>query len=601
MAEQKRNTFDKDEELIAKFNGTMLRKTLRYSVPYRRIMICMLIGMIVVGFLSLLPAMLNRVIQDYVILQQGTWGLDWRGLLVVVMIAWASIVCMEIVFAFLRMFFMTKAGHSMVRDIRRDTFVNLQRLAFDYYDNRPMGKILVRVTSYLDEVSQVFNTAILTILVDALRLVLILIWLFVLDWRLAIVVSILLVPMVLILKNLRVSVMKRGRNLRNKESNRTAYIAENIQGISITKSFNRAKFNINEYNRVQLDCVSSRKSLVRSNELFYPVADGFFRLGTIAVYGVSLAIILGMLPGLGILTVGTLVAFVAYLSMLSNPINNIALSLQQVINAMSNLERVFEVAETPVTVLDKDDAYELPPIVGHVSYQNVTFGYEQDNPILQGINLDVPAGKMIALVGATGAGKTTVVSLLSRFYELNSGAIKIDGHDIADVTVHSLRRQVGVMMQDSFIFSGTILDNIRYARPNATLEDCIAAAKKVYAHDFIEQLPEGYHTKTLEQGLGLSAGQKQLLSFARVVLTDPKILILDEATSNIDTDTESKIKKVLDEILVGRTSFVIAHRLSTIKKADCLLYIANRGIAEAGTHQQLMSKQGLYYALVNKV
>ena len=597
----KRNTFNEDEELISSFNGAMLKKTLRFSVPYRKVVVWMLVGMVVVGFLTLLPAMLNKFILDSVITKEGAAGLDWQTLFLVVMIAWCSIAALDVIFSFFKTYFMAKVGHGMVRDIRRNTFVNLQRLSFDYYDSRPMGKILVRVTSYLDEVSQVFGVALLSAMVDALRILLIILWLFVLDWRLAIVVLVLMVPMVWLLKNLRASVMNQGRNLRNKESNRTAYIAENIQGVLITKAFNRENFNLNEYNNVQLDCAKSKYRLVRLNELFYPVADGFFRLGTIVVFGVALAITMGMLPGVGTLTIGTIIAFMMYLSMVSNPVNNIAQVLQQVINAMSNLERVFEVADTPVSITDKPDAYDLPAIVGNVSYEDVIFEYDEGVPILQNINLEVPAGKMIALVGPTGAGKTTVVSLLSRFYSIKSGAIKIDGHDISDVKVHSLRQQVGVMMQDSFIFSGTILENIRYARPDATMEECIAAAKKVYAHDFIENLPDGYNTKTLEQGVGLSAGEKQLLSFARVVLTDPKILILDEATSSIDTDTEAKIKKVLDEILVGRTSFVIAHRLSTIKKADCILYIANKGIAEAGTHEDLMASRGLYYNLVHKV
>ena len=266
--------------------------------------------------------------------------------------------------------------------------------------------------------------------------------------------------------------------------------------------------------------------------------------------------------------------------------------------ATSNLESVFEVIETQPTVTDAEDASELPPIEGNVTFDKVCFSYEPGHPILENVSFDIPRGKMIALVGPTGAGKSTIVSLLSRFYDLDSGTVSIDGHDISKVTLHSLRTQVGVMMQDSFIFSGTIMDNIRYARPDATDEECIAAAKLVSADEFISKLPDGYYTKTLEQGSKLSTGERQLISFARVVLTDPKILILDEATSSIDTHTEEAIKRALDIILQGRTSFVIAHRLSTIKKADCIFYVANRTIAEAGTHAQLMEKKGLYYKLV---
>ncbi|MDR3021697.1 MAG: ABC transporter ATP-binding protein/permease [Clostridiales bacterium] len=597
----KRNIVREDESLTSKFNGTMFKKALRYSVPFKKIVIAMLVGMIIVGFLALLPAMLNKFILDYVITQIGYNGLNWQNLLIIVLLFWTTVIVIDIGFTFFRMFFMSKVGHGMVRDIRRDTYVNLQNLSFDFYDTRPMGKILVRVTNYLDEVSQVFSQAILSAMIDSLKIILVMVWLFVLDWRLAIVVFVLMIPMMWLLIKLRVVIMYRGRIQRNKESNRTACIAENIQGLLITKSFNRTEYNSQEYYDINMECIKSWRAMVRRNELFFPIADGFFRIGQIGVYAASLAIIVGMLPGIGILTLGTLIAFTMYLSMVSNPINNIALVLQQVTNAMSNLERVFEIAETPITITDKPNAYPLPPIKGDVFYDDVSFCYDEGVPIIQNLTLEIPAGKMIALVGPTGAGKTTVVSLLSRFYNVTSGCIKIDGHDINDIKVNSLRTQVGVMMQDSFIFSGTILDNIRYARPDASYEQCVDAAKKVYAHDFISQLPDGYYTKTLEQGVGLSTGEKQLLSFARVVLTDPKILILDEATSSIDTDTESKIKKVLDKLLVGRTSFVIAHRLSTIKKADCILYIANKGIAEAGTHQQLMEKRGMYYNLVSKI
>jgi ATP-binding cassette subfamily B protein len=498
------------------------------------------------------------------------------------------------------MTFMSRVGHGIVKDIKREAYVNLQKLAFDFYDSRPMGKILVRVTTYLDEVSNVFGNSILVAMTDILKIILVLVWLFVLDWRLAIVIAILVVPMFLLLKKLRSAVMHRARVMRNKGSNRTAFVAENIQGVLVSSAFNRTNYNIGEFGEIENEWIKARRAFVRKNELFMPTADGFFRIGIMSVYAVSLAIIAGVLPDMGALSLGTLVAFIMYLNMTSAPLNNIALVMQEVTNAMSNLERVFEIAETPISISDKPDAYDLPTIKGDVLYDNICFSYDKGNPILQNMTLEVPAGKMIALVGPTGAGKTTVVSLLSRFYPLDSGSIKIDGHDISEVKVHSLRTQVGVMMQDSFIFSGTILENIRYARPDASFDQCVEAAKKVYAHDFISRLPDGYNTKTLEQGVGLSTGEKQLLSFARVVLTDPKILILDEATSSIDTDTEAKIKKVLDEVLIGRTSFVIAHRLSTIKKADCILFIANKGIAEAGTHEQLMQKKGLYYNLVVK-
>ena len=303
--------------------------------------------------------------------------------------------------------------------------------------------------------------------------------------------------------------------------------------------------------------------------------------------------------GLGGLTPGSVISFISYAGMLSAPLNEIATYLQEISSAVSNLESVMDILEVEPTVEDDENAQMLPPVQGDVKFENVYFSYENAHIILENINFEVPKGKMVALVGPTGSGKTTIVSLLSRFYNVDSGTIYVDGHDISKVTLYSLRKQIGVMMQDSFIFSGTIIDNIRYGKPDATDEQCIEAAKQVGADAFISKLPDGYYTKTIEQGSRLSTGERQLISFARVLLTDPKILILDEATASIDTETENLIKDALNVILDGRTSFVIAHRLSTIEKADCIFYIANHTIAEAGTHAQLMAKKGYYYELVN--
>ncbi len=264
---------------------------------------------------------------------------------------------------------------------------------------------------------------------------------------------------------------------------------------------------------------------------------------------------------------------------------------------MAYLERIFEMIDEPVLVDDAPDATELPPIKGDVTFDDVTFSYDGSINVLEHFNLDVKAGESIALVGPTGAGKTTVVNLISRFYNINSGRVLVDGHDISKVTLHSLRAQMGIMLQDSFIFSGTIMDNIRYGRLDATDEEIIAAAKTVRAHEFISEMPDGYYTQVNERGSRLSQGQKQLIAFARTLLSDPKILVLDEATSSIDAKTERLLQEGLQALLKGRTSFIIAHRLSTIKNCDRILYISNKGIAESGSHDELMEQKGHYYQL----
>ena len=593
-----RNRYYEDEKAVYKFNGKSVKKALKFCLPYRKTIITMTVLMLVMSFVSLLPTMINSYIVDYVISKTGAFGLDWVALAVVLLSAYALAVIGNAVFSYFRTLYMTKTGHAIVRDMRHAAFTRLQKLAFDYYDSRPSGKILVRVTNYLDELAGVFSNSVMMLIVDFAKILIIAAWLFIIDYRLATVVLVVTVPMAICILLIRKTLSRRRRAYRNKRSNRTAYIAENIQGNTVTKLFNRVDKNVGIERGLNGEVLHRWNRITHVNELHYPIMEGFSYIGLGLVYAVVIYMVTSGL-GLGTLSMGKLISFISYMSMLSFPLNDMANILQQITMATSNLESVFEVIETEPTVYDGEGAEELPPVEGNVSFKDVTFGYEPGLPVLDHVSFDVPKGKTVALVGPTGAGKTTVVSLISRFYDVNAGSIEIDGHDISRVTLYSLRRQVGVMMQDSFIFTGTIIDNIRYARPEATDEECIAAAKLVSADEFIRKLPDGYYTKTGEQGGQLSTGERQLISFARVVLTDPKILILDEATSSIDTHTEENIRKALDVILEGRTSFVIAHRLSTIRKADCIFYIADKGVAEAGTHAELMEKKGKYYALVH--
>ena len=360
----------------------------------------------------------------------------------------------------------------------------------------------------------------------------------------------------------------------------------------MTQSFNREQYNHREMVRLDDDVNYQFIRLHLSSATLGPAVDILSTIGTILVYFVAIRFIAG-----GEMTLGALTAFTTYMTRFWQPISSFTTIFNQFCEATSNIERIFETIDTEPEIEDKPDAYELPDITGRVEYKNVDFSYDGKVNILENVSFTVEPGQMIAFVGPTGAGKTTVVNLLSRFYDVTGGSVEIDGHDLRNVTLKSLRTQVGVMMQDSFIFTGTIMENIRYGRPEATDEECIAAARKVYASEFIERLPEAYNTKVQERGAGLSTGERQLLSFARAVLADPKILILDEATSSIDTQTERLIQRALAQLLEGRTSFVIAHRLSTIKRADQIMCICNKGIAERGTHEELMQKKGIYYEL----
>lgn len=588
-----RNRYFEDEQLVEKFSGKMLLRLLSYTKPYARAFVTTGIFMLIISVITMLPPYFNSIIIDKIIGENRVP--EYVELAIGIMCVWAAVIVCEIVFNLIRSRVMSRTAFSVVRDLRRDMFSHLQRLSFDYYDTRPAGKVLVRVTSYVDELANILSNTVIGVVVDSIKTIVILGFLYALDYRFALVITICIIPLGLSMLILRTFIHKRYQAHRNKASNRTAYIAENINGLAVTRAFNRTDSHCATYDDLNAQCNKSWRRVIRINEMFFPCVDFFWYLGQAMLYAAAFFFIVNY--GTESVSAGKLVAFVGYLAMFSAPLNNMSAYVQQLSVASSNLERVFELMDTPVSIADREGAYDLPPIVGNVTYNNVTFGYEKGVNILENFNLDVPAGKTIALVGPTGAGKTTVVNLLSRFYDIKGGNILIDGHDISGVKLYSLRRQVGVMMQDSFLFSGTVMENIRYARPDATDEECIEASKQAHCHEFIMKFPEGYNHVFGEKGAGLSGGQIQLLSFARTILCDPKILILDEATSAIDTETELQIQQIMGGLLKGRTSFIIAHRLSTIRKADCILYIADKGIAEAGTHTQLMAKKGLYYKL----
>jgi ATP-binding cassette subfamily B protein len=384
------------------------------------------------------------------------------------------------------------------------------------------------------------------------------------------------------------------QQLSNKSSNLNAYIAESINGIRVTQSFTREQENIKIFNTLSDNYSKSWMKAVKLNFLLWPAIQNIQTWTNVAIYVLGIA---WLDQGLEGITVGVLIAMTGYVGRFWAPVNTLASFYNSLLNAVSYLERIFETIDEPVLVKDSKDAFDMPPIKGEVVFQDVVFSYEDGIPILNGINFKAHIGDSYAIVGPTGAGKTTIINLISRFYNLDSGKITIDGVDISQVTISSLRKQMGVMLQDSFIFSGTIMDNIRYGNMTATDDEVITAAKTVCAHDFIMGLENGYLTQVNERGTRLSVGQRQLISFARALLADPKILILDEATSSIDTETEILLQEGLSKLLANRTSFIIAHRLSTIKNSTCIMYVDGGLIQEMGTHDELIKLQGCYNEL----
>lgn len=580
-----RNKYDIDEELQEGFNFSHLKRLTKYMKPYKNKITISVVLMLISSFVSLLGPYLIKIALDDIIPSGNLINL------IILSLIYALSLILVSAFMKQRILTMGEVGQDILVDMRNDLFVNLQTLPFSYYDSRPHGKILVRVVNYINSLSDLLSNGFVNLIADTVTLLITIIFMFCLDYKLALISLIALPVLIAVMMSLKKAQRLANQKLSSKQSNMNAYVHESINGIKVTQSFSREEENMKIYEDVCKQYSDSWIDSVKLNFLVWPSID------IISVASISLIYLFGILIFDSSIKVGVLVAFIGYVWRFWAPITNIGNFYNTIINAMAYLERIFETMDEKPLIHDEPNAKILPSIEGHVEFKNVTFMYEEDNPILKNIDMNINSGESIALVGPTGAGKSTIVSLISRFYDINEGEILIDGINIKDVTLKSLRQQMGIMLQDSFIFSGTIMDNIRYGKLDATDEEVIEAAKIVQAHEFIMEFENGYYTEVNERGSRLSVGQRQLISFARALLADPKILILDEATSSIDTQTELLLQKGLDELLKGRTSFIIAHRLSTIKNSSRIMYIDDGRIVECGTHDELMSLKGHYYNL----
>ena len=581
-----RNRYDVDEVLETPFDFAHLKRSFVYIKKYKGKMITALVLSVFAAISGLLGPLITQYALDNTIPQKN------MGQLVLLTLAFVGTIAVSITFSTIRSRIMTVVGQDIIFDIRTDLFKHLQELPFEYYDNRPHGKILIRVVNYVNSVSDMLSNGIINVILECLNMLFIMIFMFFVNVKLSLVVlsglPIFAVIMMMIKKRQR----KAWQDVSNKSSNLNAYLQENITGARVTQIFTRDEENAQIFDRLSEKYRKSWINAVKYSNLVWPATDNVSTLVRAAIFVVGLLVLTPAAVSLG-----TIVAMTSYASSFWQPIMNLSNIFNNFINNIAYLERIFETLDEPATIADKPNAQDIGDITGEVKFDDVTFSYEQGKTVLEHISFDVKPGESVALVGPTGAGKSTVVSLLSRFYDLDSGKITIDGKDISQATLHSLRSQMGIMLQDSFIFSGTIYDNIRYGRLDATEEEIREAAKIVCADEFISEMKDGYMTEVNERGSKLSGGQKQLISFARTLLSDPKILVLDEATSSIDARTEKLLQQGLQRLLVGRTSFIIAHRLSTIKNCDKIMYIDNKGIAECGTHDQLIAKKGEYYKL----
>ena len=580
------NSFKEDEWQSDVKKTVTVKRLLSYLLDYKKSIVVVLLIMAYCVTVSIInPLFIESAVDDYITVK------DFKGLAILIGIAlFVNIVWILLVK--LRMHIMAKVTNSAIKAIREELFDHLQKLDFKFFDSRPTGKILSRVISDVNALKGVLEKLVLTLIPDAVMLIAIIVVMLIKDFRLALAamagLPILLVSL-LTLENL---CHKKWKMVRKKSSNVSAFVHEEIAGIRIVKSYNAEGETLDTFDELIGDHKKSFLKAVRINDTYNSFIEISWAVSSFAMYFVGIKVI-----GIDKLSIGTLLAFGTYIGLFWQPIANLGDFYNQLISNIAAAERVFEVMDTPPEIRDGEGVEVMPDIEGSVSFDDVTFSYEDGVKVLKDVSFDIKPGEMIALVGPTGAGKTTVVNLISRFYDAEKGRVLIDGHDVKDVTIESLRNQMGIMTQDNFLFSGTIRENIRYGKLDATDEEIEAAAKTVNAHDFIMKLEKDYDTELAERGSGLSVGQRQLIAFARTILSNPKILILDEATSSIDTKSELMVQAGIAAILKGRTSFVIAHRLSTIRRADRIFVVDDGRIVEEGTHEELLARKGMYYNL----
>ena len=581
-----RNATKQDEQIVTKTKRETLFRLFRYLFGYKKTIALVMVLMAATTTIVLLnPLILERAI-DVHIKNKDTEGLIKLGLLGI------GLNVLLILLIKFRMYLMAKVSNDVLVKIRQELYEHIQTLGFQFFDSRPTGKILARLMGDVNSLKDVLSNSVTTFIPDAVTLIAVVIIMIAKNGKLGLASMSALPLMAVGVWFVQSKSHKRWQIFRKKNSNLNAFLHEDVAGIRVIQSFHAEEETEETFDELLKQHYDSFDRAVRFADAFGPVVDICWGMAGMMMYWVGVTLI-----GKGEVQVGALVSFGSYIAMFWQPLMNLSNFYNQLVTNITGAERIFEILDTEAEITDVKDAIELPKIKGEVTFSHVSFHYDDDPDVLSDVSFKVKAGETIALVGPTGAGKSTIVNLLSRFYDVQKGAVMIDGYDIKSVSVESLRKQMGVMTQDNFLFSGTIRDNIRYGRLDATDEEIEAAAKAVNAHEFIMKLEDGYDTKIKERGAGLSIGQRQLLAFARTMVSAPRILILDVATSSIDTHTELLVQQGIENLLKGRTSFVVAHRLSTIQRADRIFVVDRGGIAESGSPAELMAKKGEYYKL----
>ena len=580
------NNIEKDEEIVRRSKKEIIIRLMAYLKPYKAKSMIVILLMILVMLCNVVnPYLLQQAIDVHVVNKDINGILLIGGLLLIINIfAWIA--------SKIRWTMISKITNNILVNIRHELYEHIQKLSFDFFDNRPVGKILARVVGDVNALKNLFNQSIQTLIPELLSLICVAIAMFILNIKLAMACIILLPFLTIAMFYIEIHSRKRWEVFRNKRSNLNGFTHEDFSGIKVVQAFANEKNTEKNFRKMVKEQKEAFLNAVRLNDCFWPLVELSWGIGTLIVFAVGYRLILS-----GEIQVGKLIAFSMYTGMFWRPIMNLSSFYNTLITNFAAADRIFDILDQEPDIENIGKAPKMNRIEGKVEFRNIDFSYNVGGKVLNNINFKVNPGDKIALVGATGSGKTTIISLLSRFYDPTDGEILVDGKNIKYVDLYSYRSQMGIMLQDTFLFSSTIMENIRYGRLDATDEEVINSAKAVNAHEFIMKLENGYDTEVNERGSRLSLGQRQLVSFARALLANPRILILDEATSNIDTQTEMLVQKGIEKLIKGRTSFVIAHRLSTIRDCDKILVISDGEIIEAGTHDELLRNKGMYYDL----
>ena len=580
------NSINKDEQTLKRSKVEIVRRLSIYLKPHKAKTVIVILLMIFVMMCSIINPYLLQIAIDNHVENENVKGLLLIGLILLSLNAFAWILSR------IRWKMISEVTNTVLLDIRKELYSHIQNLSFDFFDSRPVGKILARVVGDVNALKNLFNQSIQTVIPEGLSLICVCIAMMIMNFKLAVACMTLLPVLAISMFYIETKSRKRWNDFRSKRSNLNGFTHENFSGMKVVQAFAKEEDTEKTYKEMVRKEKNAFLQAIKLNDLFWPLVELSWGVGTLIVFAVGYRLVIS-----GEIQIGKLIAFSMYTGMFWRPITNLSSFYNTMITNFAAADRIFDILDIKPDIENIPEAIDIGKISGKVEFKDVSFAYNNSSEVLSKVNFKVNKGDRVALVGATGAGKTTIISLLSRFYDPSNGKILVDGKDIKEVKLESYRSQMGIMLQDTFLFSTSIMENIRYGRLNATDEEVIEAAKAVNAHDFIMRMEKGYETEVNERGSRLSLGQRQLVSFARALLANPRILILDEATSNIDTETEKLVQEGIEKLLQGRTSFVIAHRLSTIRDCDKIMVVENGGISEMGSHEELLAKRGVYYNL----